>query len=182
MRVAVAIHTAGHLDRQHAKVGHQFVRRLKPLDGEEESGEHRGGHFADAGDGVQMVGLPQRAIGQNQLAFQAFLPSGTVAELADLIADEFTDRLPRERSNRGAGSAQEGFDGLVRQIGDSREVIRRCGGQQLRRGRAIGEFEDPSLGDVLDKNREFGKAQSQEMMQLIDQTSAFRRRRSLSWA
>jgi hypothetical protein len=79
------------------------------------------------------------------------LPSGTVAELADLIADEFGNGRARQRSNGSAGSAQEGFDVLVGQIRDSREVSRcRCG-QKLRRGITIGEFEDPSLGDVLDK-------------------------------
>lgn len=46
-----------------------------------------------------MIGLGQTAIGLNQQVFQAFLPSGDIAELPDLIADEFLLAFARERSD-----------------------------------------------------------------------------------
>jgi hypothetical protein len=61
---------------------------------------------------------------------------------------------------------------LVGQIRDSREVSRcRCG-QKLRSWVAIKQFKYPTLRDVREEESQYGKAQSQEMMQLVDQAGA----------
>jgi len=66
-----------------------LVGRREAVDVENESGEDGGGDVADAFDGVEMVWRGQPLIGLNHLVFQPFLASLDVAQLADLIADEF---------------------------------------------------------------------------------------------
>ncbi len=67
---------------------------------------------------------------------------------------------------------KERFDQLFGQIGNLPEVVRGGRRQQFGGGIAFAEGEDPSAGDVLDEQSEFGKRQRQQKVELIDQTRA----------
>ena len=115
------------------------------VDVEDEGGEDGGGDGADAGDGVEVVGVGQGAIGGNQQVFQAFLPGADVAELADLVADQFGDGRRRSaRRSEARACSSSGGDVLVGQIGDGGEVVRRGRGQQLARWGSGGRVRGPS--------------------------------------
>ena len=65
-RLSVAIDPTAGLNGHHPEVGHQFARGGEPVDVEDESGEHRGADFPDAGDGIEVMGLRQGPIGFDQ--------------------------------------------------------------------------------------------------------------------
>jgi hypothetical protein len=104
--VAVAVDAAGGLDGQDAEVVDELPGGADGVDVGDEGGEDGGRHVAEAGDGVEAVRFRQLAVRRNQQVFQAFLPGGAVAELADLVADEFFSQRAVERTDRVAGVGQ----------------------------------------------------------------------------
>ena len=94
--LAIALDAAGDLDGQRAEEGDQLAGAGEAVDVHDEGREHGRGDVADAAEGVQVVGLRQRALGGNQQVFQAFLPRAGIAELAHLLADQFGGRAPRQ--------------------------------------------------------------------------------------
>ncbi len=170
--LAVAINAAGHLDGQHAEVGDQFAGRLEAVDVEDEGGQHGRGDFADAGDGVEVVGPRQGAVGVNQQVFQAFLPGGGVTELADLVAQQLLDGRAVQGGDGGAGVLKQGGDVGVRQVRDIGEVGGRCLGEASGGGEAVDQVEDPCRGEVLDEEGEFGEGESEQVVELVDEAGA----------
>ena len=67
---------------------------------------------------------------------------------------------------------EQGADLGVGQIRDIGEVCWGCLGEEWRGGIAVDEFEHPAGGEVLDDQGEFGKGQSQELVQLVDEPGA----------
>ena len=68
----------------------------KAIDVHDKGGQHGRGDGADAGDGVEVVGLGQRAIRRNQQGFQAFLSRSAVTQLTDLVAYQLVDGRARQ--------------------------------------------------------------------------------------
>jgi len=63
-------------------------------------------------------------IGGNQQVFQAFLSRGAVAELANLVADDFGDGGVGQRSDGSAGVLQQRVAVSMRQVGNVLQVGR----------------------------------------------------------
>ena len=160
------------LDGQDAEVGDQLAGRLEAVDVEDEGGQHGGGDGADAGDGVEVVGLRQGAVGGNQQVFQAFLPGGGVAELADVVAHQFLDGRAGQGGDGASGVFEQRGDLGVGQIRDVGEVCWRCLGEARGGGEAVDEFEDPSGGEVLGAQGEFGEGEGEEVVELVDESGA----------
>ena len=170
--LAVAIDAGADFDRHGAEIGDELVGGVEAVDVENESGENGGGDFAEAGDGVEMVGLGESAIGVDQGIFQAQLTCPHVAQLADLVAHELGDGVVVERSDGGVRVFEKRVDVLVGQIGNLPDVVGGGRGEKLGGGIAIAKVEDPAGGDVLDEQREFGKGQREKMVELIDEARA----------
>src|SRR5947209_7199841 len=64
---AVTFDATGHLDGQHPKVSHQLAGTVEAVDVQDKRRQHRRRDRADAGDGVEVVGLGQPAIRRNQV-------------------------------------------------------------------------------------------------------------------
>jgi len=171
-RLAVAIDAAAHLDGERAEVGDELAGGVEAVDVEDEGGEDGGGDGADARDGVEVIGLRQAAIGPNQQVFQAFLPGVAIAELSDLIAQQFLGGRPGQRGDRGACVSEQRGDVLVGEVGDGGEIVFGRGGEELGGGVAMDEFEDPALRDVFDEEGEFGEGEGQEVVELVDEAGA----------
>ena len=62
-------------------------------------GEDGRGDIAEAGDGGEAVVVGKLPIGGNEQGFEAFLPGAGVADLADLIADQFVGDGPVQRAD-----------------------------------------------------------------------------------
>ena len=111
-------------------------------------------------------------ISSDQHIFQAFLPRADIPELPHLIAHEFFDGCSALRGNRGACVFKEGVDVLVGYIRDVAEIVWCSTGEELGGGVAMDEFEDPAQGNIPDAEGEFGEAEREPVMQLIDEPGA----------
>src|SRR5262249_10671089 len=115
--LAIAVHAAGRLDRQHAEIGDQLSGRGKAVDVQDKGGEHSGGNHPNAGNSIEVIGLGKGAVGGPEQVFQAFLPSAGVAELADLVAHQLGGGGPVEGGDGRAGVLQQRGDLGVGQVG-----------------------------------------------------------------
>ncbi len=77
------------------------------------------------------------------------MPGGGVAELTDVVAQQFLDGRPRQGGDGGSSVFEEGVDLGVGQIRDIGEFCWGCLGEALGGGEAVDEFEDPSGGEVF---------------------------------
>jgi hypothetical protein len=116
--LAVTLDAAGDLDGQHAEIGDQLGRAGKAFDVEDEGGQHGRGDHADAGNGVQVIGLRQGLVGGNQQVFQAFLAGAAVTQLADVVAYQLLDGRAGQGGDGGVRCCQQGSHLGLRQIGD----------------------------------------------------------------
>ena len=119
-----------------------------------------------------MVDLRQGAVGGNEQVFQAFLPCAGVAELSDVVAHQFLDRRSLQGGDGGAGVFEQGGGLGVGQIRDIGEVCRHRFREAWGGGEAVDEFEDPSGGEVLGEEGEFGEGEGEEVVELVDESGA----------
>ena len=163
-RLPVAFDAAAHLDRQHAKIGDQFARRFEAVDVEDEGRQHGGADRPDAGNGVEVVGRGQTAVGADEQAFQAFDPGDGVAQLPHLVAHQLCRGWARQRGDRTACLFEQPGDVRLGQVGDAGQIVSSGGSQQFGGGVSVDQLEDPAYREILDEHRQFGKDQGYQVV------------------
>ena len=142
-RLAVAVDAAGHLDGQHPEVGHQLARSLETLDVQDERRQHRRGDGADAGDGVEVVGLGQGAIRRNQQPLQALLP-GAASRNWRTWSRTSSSTAARTAKRSRSGRARAAARCACGQVGDGPRSSARGGRQKRGGGVAVDQLQHPA--------------------------------------